>query len=104
MGQAKRRQQQLGALYGTPEGSNADKATTTTRTLAQGGSLDLIGTLLTREDQIRVCQLLNGSVPRFRHSFTPVPGAGCGEVVVWGDGELAGVELTPLPALVTTSS
>jgi hypothetical protein len=26
MGQAKRRQQQLGALYGTPEGSNAQKA------------------------------------------------------------------------------
>jgi hypothetical protein len=62
--------------------------------LAPSGLADL-GSLLSGADRIEVAHLLNGS-DAFRRSFRPVCSVdGLAEVVIWGDGEQAGVELVP---------
>ena len=97
MGQAKRRRQQLGALYGTPAGAPPPDPQALAR-LAALPPLEAISATLSRADQIEALRLLRGPAG-FRRSFRPARSmAGLAEVVIWGNGETVGVELAPIPA------
>jgi hypothetical protein len=97
MGQAKRRRDQLGSLYGTPEGSNRKLPSLVD--LAGLEPVDLLDATLCKGDKVEATRLLlDPNLKPFRRSFPPVPGfPGLAAVEVWGDGELAGVELIPHP-------
>jgi hypothetical protein len=99
MGQAKRRKQQLGALYGTPETSTSRPRIKPQRL----ASLDLLSSMLSREDQTEVANLLNHGPVNWERSYTPLPAfaATTAAVIVRCIGEAAFVELVPLVVVTT---
>lgn len=95
MGQAKRRKQQLGALYGTPEGSNRQPANPSTP-----AALDVLSAALTREDLTEVVELLNNGPEEWERRYSPRPdlASPTAAVIVRCIGDVAMVELVPATA------
>lgn len=96
MGQAKRRKQQLGPLYGTPAGRNAQPRVKEPKPVAL--SADLLKTFLSRDDQIEVANLLTKGPADWERRYSPVQAfaATTSAVIVRCAGEVAVVELVPL--------
>jgi hypothetical protein len=93
MGQAKRRKQQQGALYGTPEGSNSRPPASAPK----AASIDVLGASLSREDLTEVSHLLNHGPTNWERRYSPAPGLALttAAVIVRCTGEVATVEMVP---------
>lgn len=99
MGQARRRRQQLGDLYGTPEGSNRP-ASALAQLLPQGGrqrNLRRLRQYLRPEHLQEVTELLAHGAPDWSRSYPPLPAhaAQFGSVVVGCHSGLLRVALHP---------
>jgi hypothetical protein len=93
MGQAKRRKQQQGALYGTPEGSNSRPRANPPK----AASAEVLGAALSREDLVEVSHLLNHGPTNWERRYSPAPGLALttAAVIVRCAGEVATVEMVP---------
>lgn len=94
MGQAKRRKQQIGALYGTAEGSNRRPPANAPK----AASLELLSAALRREDLVEVSGLLNHGPTNWERSYTPSPALAqtTAAVIVRCTGEEVTVEMVPV--------
>lgn len=93
MGQAKRRRQQLGALYGTPAGTPRKPLPSGTVPV----SAELLETYLSRDDQVSIVSLLRDGPPSWERRFQPVPEQSntVAAVLIRCSGDLTTVELLP---------
>ena len=94
MGQAKKRKEELGDLYGTPEGSNLRGKVVTLLTDPDSLANYCLG-ILSSADQIEFCRLLESGPASFSHSFDSVDPT-ISKVVLSANGEACSVELCPL--------
>lgn len=103
MGQAKHRRQLLGALYGTPEGSNRPPVPPAT---GRPVSAELLEAYLNRDDRREVALLLRDGPANWERCYSPLPqhAAQVAQVVVRCIGELAEVVLEPIAPSPSTAS
>ena len=99
MGQAKRRRQQLGALYGTPEGSNRPPQGPAVVLGPPALSVELLNTHISRDDVREVVLLLRDGPTSWERSYQPLPEKAdqIAAVVVRCDGDRVEVLLQPHP-------
>jgi hypothetical protein len=97
MGQAKRRKQALGTLYGTPLGSN--RLTEPPRTLNLESSLEILSTYLSEADQRDAVLALRDGPALFERRYKPLPehAETVAAVTVTCNGMTAVVGLIPHP-------
>ena len=94
MGQSKKRIEELGDLYETPEGSNLRGKVVTLLTDAESLASYCLS-ILSSVDQIEFCRLLESGPACFSHSFDSVNPT-ISKVILSANGEACSVELCPL--------